>query len=231
LKEFDKAIDDFKKSMSHQCDASQNKCKIIKLFNLGEFMRRNEDYKAAGKYYSQAIAANTENIGISKIYSARSAVREKLNRVDEAIADFKSAEKNQCRQEHENDKCEIMYNNKIAELYLRQGNFKSALKYCDLTIMRQPEYLPAYFTRATIWEKKGDLKRAMDDYNFAIKSKPDEVSVYMMRALFKDRQGDLSGAIDDMKRASKTSNGYEKSKFINIFISVTSKKLQTAEKQ
>jgi tetratricopeptide (TPR) repeat protein len=190
--------------------------KASEYYSAGEEKYEEKDYQGALKDLNTAIALNPQH---TCAYNTRGLVKEKLNDISGAIADY--------------DRSILMGDEHVEYAYANRGRLKAeklndfhgALTDYNKSISIAP--------LAYNYIKRGDLKvnrindinGALQDYTLAIEFDPEYYYAYLKRAEFKaDRLSDLSGAIADYDRAIEiapesalayTSRGYFKISHLN----------------
>jgi len=75
---------------------------------------------------------------------------------------------------------QVMYH--IADYLYESGDYERSVEYIDRVIVIDPEYLPAYETRADILVKEGNTDEALEIISELIKKRPFAVRLYMVLA-------------------------------------------------
>ena len=106
---------------------------------------------------------------------------------------------------HETTKCQAsdrglqLYGRSIA--YIRLDLIDQAIADSTEAIRIQPDYYPAYMSRAECFYKKGDLKGAIADDTEAIRIQPNNAVAYRGRGQLYSQQGAHEQAIADFTEA------------------------------
>jgi tetratricopeptide (TPR) repeat protein len=196
-------------------------------YSSGSDKYQEEDYQGALKDLDKAIALNPQHICA---YNTRALVKERLNNIPGAVADYNRAiaigdehveyayaNRGRLKAEKLNDLQGALtdYNKSIsiapmAYNYLKRGNLKAnrlndfngALEDYTLAIDIDADYYYAYVARAELKANRlNNLPGAIADYDRAIAIAPEIASYYNGRAQIKVTNQDLPAALADMNQA------------------------------
>lgn len=94
----------------------------------------------------------------------------------------------------------LNYSN-LAQAFVRLGEFKEALRNCDIAVAYGPRNASAYDLRARVWLKLGQDRKAIEDLTTAISLSPQDASLLSERAEIRTRLMDYMEALDDYNLA------------------------------
>ena len=141
--------------------------------------------------YTQAIRINPE---YASAYYNRGLAFRKMNRLDDALADYTAA----LRIEQKHD----IYNNR-GVAYERKGETEKALADYASAIRIKPDYAMAYYNRGNIYSDQGKSDLALQDYANALRFNPKYLDAYFNRGLLHKKMGRSEQAIADFRDVLK----------------------------
>jgi tetratricopeptide (TPR) repeat protein len=94
------------------------------------------------------------------------------------------------------------------QILSQKGERDAAIRDCDQAIELKPDYMDAYFRRATAYLNKGDDDHAIADYDQTIRLKPDSAGAFTLRGMAYAHKGDYDRAIEDYTHALQLYPGF-----------------------
>ncbi len=156
------------------------------------YEHRSYARKAKGDVDGAIADKALSNEKYADFYHARGNSVKKLNRFDDAIADFTRA---------------IEFDPRFADAYLDRGSVKSLKGDADGAMLDytraieiDPKFAFAFYGRGSIRNEKNDFDGAIADLTRAIEINPQYTYAFGNRGYAKERKGDLEGAIADYSR-------------------------------
>ena len=91
-----------------------------------------------------------------------------------------------------------------AQKYVDSGKYKNALPFLNSSISKRPDYIDAYFVRATVKELLEDSNGALNDYNIIVGLSPNHTEAIFGRALIRYRLKHYVPALNDFLKLLRT---------------------------
>ncbi len=215
-KQDDEALKDYSKTIDLQPWASNYESR-------GEFYMDRKEYAKALKDYNSAVdalkKANISDRGLVEgAHACRAKLYEKLNRQDDAIADYTiaiytdpiwkagleakqiSADQLAAMKKQSGMRGELL---RRAKAYEKKGDFKNALRDIDLYLRVKPSIVEARLERMHVLRSMGDYKKALEECTGLIKDDPGRPDLYYQRAKIFEKLGDSKSAKHDIARAEE----------------------------
>ncbi len=189
----------WKDSFSFWGDAIQkNKTYWRPYYCIGQEYYDRGDYASAIKYFTEGI--ENDKYCPPTVYMWRGTTYlEKVNKVDSAIADFKTV----LDFGNKSDPSQIDGRFNLGLAYYRKGMFDDALKIYTELITMVPGETPAYLQRGLVYQygNQPQPQLALADYNKAIGMDPNYTSAYLNRgSLYVDKLGNYDAGIADFNK-------------------------------
>jgi len=141
--------------------------------------------------YTQAIRIDPE---YASAYYNRGLTFRKMNRLDDALADYSAA----LRIERKHD----IYNNR-GVAYEKKGEIENAIADYSSAIRLKPDYSMAYYNRGNAYSDQGKSDLALQDYANAIRFNSRYIDAYYNRGLLLRKMGRKEQAIADFREVLK----------------------------
>jgi tetratricopeptide (TPR) repeat protein len=168
----------------------KDKTNTYAYYLLGCIKEFEHDYPLALSYYEQNIRIDPS---FYLHYYKRALVLHKLERNDEALADWAMVEKL-------NKEFELLYFNR-AVLYKKQKRWQLALEDLNHVLVLNKDFAEGYFNRAYVKKELADYRGAKDDYTTYLNFRPEDAMAYNNRANVSLQLGDYSSAQKDYNQA------------------------------
>ena len=180
----------------------------ISSLNAGAAALKNDQFKAAVRYFTAAIESGTLSLeGVALAYHHRGIAQQKLGLTGAAVADYTKAI---WQGSLPSDVLSRSYYNRgIA--YAEMGEFERAERDYSSAIELNQTYASAYHNRANLRRGRGAYQEAIDDYNSAL-AHLDGAGKHLPlygRALAKEALGDKKGAIADLYQTLEAKPDYD----------------------
>jgi len=145
--------------------------------------------------YTQAIRARPD---YASAYYNRGLIYRKMNRLDDALADYTTA----LRFEQKHD----IYNNR-GVAYEKKGDIDKALADYSAALRLKSDYALAHFNRGNIYSDQGKTDLALQDYDNAIRFDPKYADAFFNRGLLLKKMGRRELAIGDFRAVLRIDPG------------------------
>ncbi len=173
-------------------------CKLLKVdpsspyvhYNCGEVLAWKKDYKNAEKYFKRALELDKH---FAAAYLSLGAVCQKSGRLDEAMANYLKAEKN-------NQDNPIILTN-IASLYRELNEWEKSEMMYKRALEISPEMTRASLDLGFIYIKDKKFAEASKVYNDALEYHPRNAEIYYRLGIISMHEKDYNGAIIYLQRA------------------------------
>ena len=191
LKEYNKAIQDFNKSIELDPNFSDA------YNNMGLSYYELKQYSQSLMYFDKAIQLNNQN---SMIYVNRGVSKQQLKDYKGALEDYNEA---------------IKLNPNLSEAYNNRGNtqrilnnINSSIRDFDKAIELNPNNSEAYNNRGLVKKQLKDYEGALKDYNEAIKLNPNKAEFYNNKGVLIKDLNKLNDALSDFDKAIELNPNY-----------------------
>jgi tetratricopeptide (TPR) repeat protein len=173
---------------------------VLNYIGLTEFKLKH--YNTAINYFDSAIQINPHE---ADYFVHRGLVKQELNNIDEAEADYRHALK--LNEDHS------IARHNLSILLNGKSDAAAAEVELNEAIIRNPDLSYPYLERAYQRQASGNFTGALLDYNKAISLNPDDVDSWVNRGLVKEKMNDFPGAVHDFTKAISVKENYEKAWF------------------
>ncbi|MEG3843428.1 tetratricopeptide repeat protein [Microcoleus sp. herbarium14] len=145
----------------------------------------------------QMITDSLVDLEAAQAYFVKGNRLKDAGRLDEAIAHYKKA--------LELNWEDVEYHKKLAEVYVLQGEFESAIASCNLALKFKPNFAPAYLTMGNALHAQDKLEMAIQAYLQALKIQP----------RFAEASANLGSMYYKLGQLTQAENFYQKALEIN----------------
>ena len=126
----------------------------------------------------------------------------------------------------QNAECIQAYNEAVA--FVKQKDYKSAIKAYGQAITHDPSYDKAYYNRGTALLRLKDYDQAQKDFAKTVKLSPEYGKAHYYLGYTKMKKDDLKGALVDFSRALKFDNSLTDAFYYRGYIQMKDNNLETA---
>ena len=165
-------------------------------YNNAIYYLQIDQYKYALRELDNVMSTTPDFVSeqfIKSVFTARAQAKLKLGDYKGALDDFLRGEDN------------FLDLLPISILYLKVGNARYAMNYCNDILERSPDAIIGYACIANIYQEKGLYDSAIKVWDYAIARKKTNAIAYVERANLKKMIADINGYENDISMAKQYS--------------------------